>query len=353
MTNRAKTTRLNIDLDGIDLDNWVEEPNIVEPIVTIIGGPGIGKSRLGVSQERPVIIMGESGVYDATVPKLPAKGKLESWLDAMECLRFLGRTKHNRKTVVVDVINAVADLCRVHTCENHFEGVWTAPSGNSYDAFGKGDKAALVEFKKFLGALDFLRRSRGMRVLVLVHEGLQRQGNIYGDDYQKIGGAMPKAFWDELLRVSDLVGHATQPRDIVKGRGKFDKAKVKPTKRQGSDRIVDFTTCPGLDVKTRQGWEVPNVVPLHASAPAKALDDAIARCMESQRGVAVQPAKAKPAPPSEPPSFEADRDTFPPPKKQPSAKAKKHLDNMNQRAAKNSFDIFGKIETKEESGTNV
>ena len=225
------------------------------PRVTLVSGPGLGKTTFGVSTPSPVFIMTEEGCT-AKVPKIPKVGKIEEWQDILGAIEFLIGANHDRTTLIVDVVNQAEKLCREYICKEHFGGRWTAERGKpGFNQWAEGDKLTSIEFMRLLKGLDILRREKGMWIILLAHEGLHRHGNALGDDFQKIGAAMHKFTWQSILEWSDQVGHIT--KDFVSILKQGDRI----AKQKGDNRrVCYFEGGPGRDAKSRAGYEMPEKI---------------------------------------------------------------------------------------------
>tara|TARA_Y100000296_G_scaffold79790_1_gene104280 strand:- start:394 stop:1164 length:771 start_codon:yes stop_codon:yes gene_type:complete len=239
----------------VDYDLTVSEEDKLPPRLTLLSGPGLGKTTFGTRCPDPVFILTEEGCA-APVPKIPKIGKIEKWHDVLGAVNFLCEANHDRKTVIVDVVNQAEKLCRQFICDEKFGGRWMAERGKEgFNQWAQGDKLAATEFVKLLNKLDYLRREKRMFVVMLAHEGLHRHGNALGDDFQKIGGAMHKYTWQSVLEWSDQVGHVTKDFVSVTKQGE------RVAKQKGDNkRVCYFDGGPGRDAKSRAGYEMPEKI---------------------------------------------------------------------------------------------
>jgi len=250
----------------MEFDLSISDEPRKQPRLVLVGGPGMGKTTFGTHCDDVVFILTEDGCA-ANVPKIPKTGKLEKWEDVLASVGFLIREEHDRKTVVVDVINAAETMCKEYICNTKFEGRMIPERGkDGYMQWGQGDKLMHQEFIRFLNGLDMLRENKNMMVVLLVHEGLHRQGNALGDDFLKIGGAMHKYTWNAVMEWADQIGHITKDHVAVMKQGD------KVAKQRGSNkRVCYFEGGPGRDAKSRAGYEMPESIEFSYENYIKAL----------------------------------------------------------------------------------
>lgn len=224
------------------------------PRIIVYGEPGIGKTTFGVSPEKSVLIPTEDGSLGAECVRLPADGKVNSWPELLTACKWLLDNEHDREWVVVDTLNAAEHLCAAHVCERDFGGVWTTSKGREgYDAFGKGDKATGQEFRQLLAALDILQQQRRMGIILLAHVGLHKQANALGADFFKFGADLNKHAWSITCAWADQVGFACRELRAATREGEH-KAKASAV---GSERWLVWEGGPGVDAKSRVGYEMP------------------------------------------------------------------------------------------------
>ena len=241
-----------------------------KPRVIIYAGPGVGKTTFGRQSEKPVMILTEDGCPHG-IPKIPTEGKLETWDDVLGAVGFLLSEEHDRESVVIDTLNGAEELCRQSICDEHFGGRWLPEKGKEgFLQWGQGDKLALTEFKRLLSGLDMLRDQKNMRVILLAHEGLHRCANVFGDDFNKVGGEMNKWTWAASMKWADHVGHAT--KDVIAVTKQGEK---KAVARDIGDtqRWCYFEGSPGRDAKSRASYEMPEKIKFSYEEYTKAQEE--------------------------------------------------------------------------------
>lgn len=225
-----------------------------KPRLIVYGEPGIGKTTFGVSAPNSVLIPTEDGALGAECVRLPATGKVQSWTELIGACDWLLDNEHDRSWVVIDTLNAAEHLCASHVCERDFGGQWTSSRGKEgYDSFGKGDKATGMEFRQILSRLDALQQRRGLGVILLAHVGLHKQANALGADFFKFGADLNKHAWAITCAWADQVGFACRELRASTRDGEH-RAKASAV---GSERWLVWEGGPGVDAKSRVGYELP------------------------------------------------------------------------------------------------
>jgi hypothetical protein len=165
--------------------------------VLLYGVEGIGKSTWAAGAPAPVFIPAEDGTSNLDVARFPEP---DGWVDVLDALRILAEDKHDFQTVVLDTLDAVEPMLWRHICERDKKS-----SIEDY-GYGKGYMAALDEWRVFLAALEKLRRTRGLGVVLIAHSWIRPFKNPEGDDFDRYelklnakAGGLLKEWCDSVL----------------------------------------------------------------------------------------------------------------------------------------------------------
>ncbi|HOI54621.1 MAG TPA: ATP-binding protein [Phycisphaerae bacterium] len=131
----------------------------------IHGVQGVGKSTFGASARKPVFIQTEDGLGEIDCVRFPLS---QSFAEVMAALAELASQEHDFETVVVDSLDWLERLIWQEVC--------TAENVSNIEKIGfqKGYTYALNFWRKFLDALDVLRRHRGMAVILIAHTKIEK-----------------------------------------------------------------------------------------------------------------------------------------------------------------------------------
>jgi hypothetical protein len=215
------------------------------------GVEGVGKTSFGACAPKPVFLMsrGETGLVtliDAgQVAETAHFPELTAWGDLLAAVEALTTEAHDYRTVVIDTLNGAERLCHEHVCQRDFGGSWGRDGFTSYMT---GYEVALADWRRLLDALDRLRATRRMSILVLAHTKITPFRNPEGADYDRYTVDLHHKTWSlthkwaDLVLFSNFVAHI----DARKGDGK-GKA------RGGSRRVLFTTRTAAYDAKNRHG----------------------------------------------------------------------------------------------------
>jgi hypothetical protein len=131
----------------------------------IHGVQGVGKSTWAATSERPVFVQTEDGLGEIDCAKFPLS---RTFGEVMAALTELRSAAHDFKTVVVDSLDWLERLIWQEVC--------TAENVSNIEKIGfqKGYTYALNHWRKFLDALDDLRRDRGMAAILIAHTKIEK-----------------------------------------------------------------------------------------------------------------------------------------------------------------------------------
>lgn len=142
----------------------------------LIGTEKIGKSTFGASSPSPIFIAAEEGINHLDVKAFPEPQTAQDIFDAVAELE---EQKHSFLTLVVDTVDwaekfFIGELCWRNGWENINSPGW-----------GDGQAALVEVWRTFLAALDRLRRTRGMEIILLAHAQVKTFQNPTGPDYSR------------------------------------------------------------------------------------------------------------------------------------------------------------------------
>ncbi|MEI8194326.1 MAG: ATP-binding protein [Phycisphaerae bacterium] len=131
----------------------------------IHGVQGVGKSNWAATSAHPVFVQTEDGLGEIDCAKFPLSRTIE---EVMATLVELRTVQHDFKTVVVDSLDWLERLIWQEVC--------TAENVSNIEKIGfqKGYTYALNYWRKFLDALDDLRRERGMAIILTAHTKIEK-----------------------------------------------------------------------------------------------------------------------------------------------------------------------------------
>jgi len=128
--------------------------------VLLYGVEGVGKSTFAMRAPSPIFLNQEKGTEELSVARFPEP---ETWSDVLDAIRALEAAPSEYRTLVVDPVGWLEPLCWAHVCaKNNWKTI-------EEPGYGKGYDAALDEWRVFIAALDRLRETRGMNIILLAH----------------------------------------------------------------------------------------------------------------------------------------------------------------------------------------
>jgi hypothetical protein len=161
----------------------------------IYGKPGSGKTSTAACAKNPLFLMspGETGLLtlmssgilkDIPYATFQSAGKEvphpTNWNDMLSLLGELASDDHDYKTIVVDAISGLDTLCMEHVKRRDYDG-----EEKKFMAYNKGYDSMVNEWNGFLAALDNIRLSRGVNVILIGHSVVKAAKNPMGEDYDR------------------------------------------------------------------------------------------------------------------------------------------------------------------------
>lgn len=155
--------------DEVEVEDLVftEGPAQEPPRVLIYGPEKIGKTTFGASAPSPIFIRTEDGAEHVGPARLPLAKSFEMVADQLTAIRL---KRHDRQTLVIDSLDWLEKLIFAKVCkESSVKSIELAAGG-----YGKGYVRAAELLFELLGELDLLRTVRGMGVILLAHDKIEK-----------------------------------------------------------------------------------------------------------------------------------------------------------------------------------
>ena len=230
--------------------------------ILIYGGEGVGKSTFASQTPSPIWLGADGGTAHLDVARMPEP---KTWEDVIASIRELATEKHDYKTLVVDPVNWLEQLCWDFIVkrdeDSFFQGTNSAGKKiRSIEDYGyfKGQKTiAQREWVNFTHELTALVAAKQMHVVLVAHATVRKQKDPSGEDYERYSLAMFEDAAAHLRQWADYVLFARMRTMTTKqGAGAFAKFKAK----SDGQREIRTTLNASFDAKSRP--QLPDPLPL-------------------------------------------------------------------------------------------
>ena len=106
------------------------------------------------------------------------------------------------KTLVIDTVGGLEQLCAEYICTKQFRGDW---GEKGFSGFGRGWESCVPEWRNLINLLDRIRIKQGMQVLMLGHSQVKTFKNPEGPDYDRYVPELHHKIWAATSKWADLV----------------------------------------------------------------------------------------------------------------------------------------------------
>lgn len=151
---------------AISLNDLKSTKSELPPRILVHGVAGIGKTSLAAEFPNPVMIDTEEGAPAGV--DMATFGLMNSYGDVTEAMGALATGDHEFQTMVLDSVDGLEGMIWRETCaRNHWDSIETP-------GYGKGYLAADAVWNEFMAGCDYLRREKGMTIILLAHSDVKQ-----------------------------------------------------------------------------------------------------------------------------------------------------------------------------------
>lgn len=160
---------------AIDLKS-IQKNKSKPPRITFYGSIGVGKTKTAAQAPNPVFIQTDDGLGEDEIMKFP---KIQSYQDLMDCISVLATEDHDYKTVVIDTIDGVEQFIWDEVCKEMGYKTIESPG------WGIGHKGAIPYWRNIINALNYIRDTKNMMIILLCHEKQDQFNDPTGVSYDQ------------------------------------------------------------------------------------------------------------------------------------------------------------------------
>lgn len=197
---------------AFDLSSITRGKRLRAPKIVIYGPPKIGKSTFASSAPSAIGILTEEGLDNIDVAAFPVAKTYE---DVFAAINTLTSEAHEFQSVFVDSLDWLEPLILHKVCRDN--GV----DNIEKIGYGKGYIMADDLWRKFFDAMDALRNNKGMSIICIAHEQINKVRNpTLSEDYDAYSLKLNKRAVAIINEWADVIGfcaHEVMTRQVESG----------------------------------------------------------------------------------------------------------------------------------------
>jgi hypothetical protein len=223
---------------------------VLPPRLLVHGQEGVGKTTLAAKFPAPVFLQLEDGTPAGL--ELSSFGPIASFAEVRTALAALASEVHGFRTVVIDSLDPLEGLVWRDVCSQQGWASIEAPG------YGKGYVVADNWWLDLLNGLEFLRRERGMLVVLLAHSAIETINDPRATSYTSYQLRLHKRARGLIQDWCDTIGFLAPDLHVREDDAGFGKKRARAD--GGSQRWLHLEARPSFVAKNR--YSMPAKLPV-------------------------------------------------------------------------------------------
>jgi hypothetical protein len=183
----------------------IQRPTDRQPVVTILGDSGIGKTSMACTFPRPIVIRAEDGLQSIPSESRPdAFPVLATPEQLWEQLTALIKQEHNYRTLVIDSVTALERMFITSVIES--DPKQPRSINQALGGYGAGVAAVSAMHQRVRKACGVLNAARGMAVVFVAHADTETIELPDSDPYTRYSLRLGRKSVAPYVDDSDVVG---------------------------------------------------------------------------------------------------------------------------------------------------
>jgi hypothetical protein len=216
---------------------------ITPPLIVVHGQEGVGKTTLAAAFPNPVVLQTEDGCPAGL--EFQTFGLLETLEAVRNALSALATEEHDRRTLVIDNLDPLEILIHQQACRDNG---WASIESSGY---GRGYVEVGSYWLDILSAVDYLRRQRGMIVVLLAHSAIETISDPRTPAYTSYQLRIHKRARGLVQDRADVIGFLAHDIHVTSEEQGFNKKRTRAD--GGSNRWLHLEARPSFTAKNRYG----------------------------------------------------------------------------------------------------
>jgi hypothetical protein len=250
---------------GFTLKDVKQGTEAMPPRIIIYGPGKVGKTTFAAgghgvkAAPNSILLPTEEGFEHIDCPHFPLCNNFDDFLSALESL---ATEEHSFQHLIIDSADWLEPLIWEDICRRKkADSIETVCGG-----YGKGYVEALKEWRRVIQCLEYLRKERGMGVIIICHDEPRQVTPADSDPYNIIDLKLHRRAGALLREWADAIGYAQLKKSVKEVELGFNKTAQRAVSVGGKRELI-FGAQPSLVTGNRYGL---GTIPLSWKAFVKA-----------------------------------------------------------------------------------